>query len=134
MTIAISTMWSAAYDRLDRFVADARAFGFSSVELNYRLDPAAPADILDCDGLAVSSVHAPCPDVPTDAGPARLLSISSRDETIRQLAVESTLNSFATAAHTGAAAVIVHCGGIAMDKETAGRLLRMYVASCRRRY
>ena len=75
--VSLSTMWSLNYENMAEFVQDAREFGFTHLELNSVLTPGKLEELLAVEGLQVSSVHTPCPNVETPEGLASTLSLSS---------------------------------------------------------
>ena len=60
--LALSTMWGIGrFDNLATMVDKAHELGFTHIEVNYQVTATMLEELKACPGLAVSSVHSPCP-------------------------------------------------------------------------
>ena len=110
------------------FVAKAEQLGFTHIELNTLVSPKMLRELLDT-GVAISSIHSPCPSVLSFRGvPVSSLSLSSVDERERKEAVSFTKRTIDLAADVGAKAVVVHMGEVPIDTSLQTRLHKLYDA------
>jgi sugar phosphate isomerase/epimerase len=109
-------MWA----QQERFVADMHVFvdevlalGYDAVEISH-LTPQAPFErLLARHGVAISSIHAPAPLVRDDRDRSNSsLNLACTDEDERCAAIAYTKGSIDYAKAAGAAAVVVHLGGV----------------------
>lgn len=126
--VSLSTMWAQGrFQRLAEFAAAARRLGFSHIELSYIVPPEWLAELPDLNGIAVSSVHAPCPWTDASNGqPSSDLSLCSLDESERAEAVRFTWATIDLAAQAGAKAVVVHMGHVGDHVEQERQLRHWY--------
>ena len=126
--VALSTMWAVQ----PRFERDLRAFmeraaelGYEAIEINHSMDAAQIGSILGHGTLPVTGVHAPAPlERHARLGWNRSLNLAATDEEERTLAVRYTECSIDCAAEAGAAAVVVHLGGVGERPLNGDRRLR----------
>jgi len=110
------------------FAAKAEQLGFTHIELNTSVSPQMLHELLDT-GVAISSIHSPCPSVLSSRGvPVSSLSLSSVDERERKEAVSFTKRTVGLAADVGAKAVVVHMGEVPIDPGLQTRLHKLYDA------
>ena len=109
--VAITTFNAARYTTVEQLLEEYRTVGLDTLELNvhvqdHLIDALLP--YIERGEIHISSLHNFCPR------PAILdhvaLELSSPDEPTRQLAVEHTQHTIATAQRLGAKAVVVHAG------------------------
>lgn len=113
--VALSTMW-AQQDRFAgqplAFAETARDLGFTHIEINYAMPP----DVVDALAagtvLPVSSLHQPAPRLDHGGRWNHDLNLASTDESERRAAIGYALQTIEIAADCGAAAVVVHLGGV----------------------
>ena len=106
---------------LAEFFDAARELGFDAFELNHQIgEEMVRETALPLDGIP--SVHAPCPTNPRTRG----AQLSSLDKEERARAVEATTASIQLAAQTGAQAVIIHAGRVAVNPGLETELRTLY--------
>jgi sugar phosphate isomerase/epimerase len=115
-------MWMQPGHRsLAEFFDAARELGFDAFELNHQIgeemvrEAALPPD-------GIPSVHAPCPINPRTRG----AQLSSLDKEERAHAVEAATASIQLAEQTGAQAVIIHAGRVAVNPMLETELRTLY--------
>ncbi len=121
LPFSLSTSWhGTAHPSLAETFAEARALGFSRVELYMHYTPRQlerAAELAREHQLTITSLHSPCP-VPVDSAGERIALgdwLASTDAARRTLAVDAIRRTIDTAAELGARAVIVHLGIVEMQ-------------------
>lgn len=119
MTFSLSTSYFAGHHLPpEAMAAEARALGFSAVELGYftrETQLAAWERALAAEGLTVSSVHAFCPmavGMP-QLGP-EIFALASLDKEERSAACRATERTLRCAEAFGAQAIVMHGGRVAL--------------------
>jgi sugar phosphate isomerase/epimerase len=123
--LSLSTSWNSARHKSGSgIIAEIRALGFESVELNFRLTRPVVEEIAELAGsgvVKVSSLHNMCP-LPDGIPPAEAspdyYSLSSPDAAERRLAVSAAKVTVDYAAKLGAEAVVLHTGRIPVKDHT----------------
>ena len=126
--LSLSTMWAKdRYRHMEVFVRDARRLGFKQVELHNTLTPEGLEQLRHSNDVAISSVHAPCPEKPVPKSLAGCnLSLTSLNVDVRHEAIDRTLSSIELASEFGARAVILHLGEVERCLPLANRLRQLY--------
>jgi sugar phosphate isomerase/epimerase len=121
-------MWSKDnYRHMEEFVQEAGEFGFTQVELNSILTPERLRELLEVEGIRVSSVHCPCPTTFSPRGIwAPDLLLSALDKETRSEAVEFGKRAIKLASEIGARAVILHAGQVELEFALEKRLHQLY--------
>ncbi len=126
--LSLSTAWSKdKYRHMGEFVHDARAFGYSHLELYSTLSPDQLSELLDVGGMGISSVHCPCPTSPATGGIQNDdLSLSALNTEARSKAVEQAKLTIELASRVGAKAVILHAGCVKLNVELFAEMRQLY--------
>ena len=126
--IALSTMWGIGrYEHMAPFVQKVHEMGFTHVEVNYQVTEAMLEELKACPGLAVSSVHSPCPGRElADGRWTYRLRMTSEEEDEWRPALQAALDTVDTARALGAPVVVLHVGSVPLDQGLEPRLREMY--------
>jgi len=112
------------------FAAKARELGFTHVEPNASVSPKLLRELLKT-GVPISSIHSPCPAVPSSRGtPVSSLSLSSPDTSQRTEAVSFTKKTIDLAASVKARAIVLHMGEVPVDLSLRDRLYKLHDEGC----
>lgn len=127
--LSLSTMWaSGRFANMVEFAARAEALGFDQVEPNAWLTPRRLRELIES-GIPISSIHSPCPAVPSSRGDgASSLLLSSLDESERREAVSFAERTVDLASSVGAAAIVLHMGEAPVDRSLQAELSRLHSA------
>ncbi len=107
------------------FVAKARALGFTHIEPNTLVSSAMLSELLKT-SVPISSIHSPCPAIPSSKGiPTSSLSLSSLDESERIEAVSFAKKTIDLAASVGARAIVLHMGEVPVDLSLQDKLYQL---------
>ena len=120
-------MWAKGrFSHMAGFAARVRELGFSHVEPNALIGPEMLSELLKTK-VPVSSIHSPCPLVPSSKGiPPSSLSLSSLDLSERLEAVSFAKKTIDLAASVNARAIVLHMGEVPIDLSLQDRLHRLY--------
>ena len=129
--VSLSTMWAKGrFSRMAEFAAKARELGFTHVEPNASVSPKLLRELLKT-GVPISSIHSPCPAVPSSRGiPVSSLSLSSPDTSQRTEAVSFTKKTIDLAASVKARAIVLHMGEVPVDLSLRDRLYKLHDEGC----
>lgn len=98
------------------FVKEANEFGFTHLELNSALTPQKLSELLEIEGISISSVHCPCPVIKLPNGSlSNHPQLSSPDKETRFLAIDFAKKTIELASKVGARAVVLHAGLVEVD-------------------
>lgn len=125
---SLSTMWAInRFSDLNDFLIVAKRMGFEKIELNHQVNSIMLSNV-NIDHYQFSSVHEPCPaDVTTKELADRDWMISSTDEPLRKLGVESVMNSINLAHKVGAPIIVVHCGNVTSNLDYESKLRKLFI-------
>jgi sugar phosphate isomerase/epimerase len=121
-------MWSKdRFRHMEEFIREAGEFGFAQVELNSVITPERLKELLEVDGVRVSSIHCPCPVTfsPRGIWGSELL-LSALDKLTRGEAIDFGKRTIELAAAVGARVVILHAGRVELEFALEERLHQLY--------
>ncbi len=130
--IALSTCWQSPLVQSGRdLIAGLQSYGFSEVELKYRITPEMYAELkpaLVAGEVKTVSIHNyfPAPKIAPQPG-GQVWSFSSEDADERETALDYTRQAIEIAGELGAQALVLHCGQVAIDPRH-GELARLFDA------
>lgn len=126
--LSLSTMWSKGkYEQMEAFVREARQLGYSHMELNPSLTPNRLHELLETEGISISSVHCPCPVIPINKGLQNTdLPLSALDQKTRMKAIEQAISTIELASRVGAKVVILHAGQVKLESPWVEKLRGLY--------
>lgn len=125
--ISLSAMWSLNHNDMSRFVQEAYDFGFAHIELSSHLTSERLKQLLNVEGLHVSSIHSPCPNSrSSDGDKASTLSLSSLNEDERQEAVAFARETITLASELEVKIVVLHSGWAELNPDLEMKLRDMY--------
>ncbi len=121
-------MWGIGrYNHLAHLVEKARDIGFTHIEINYQVTEEMLGQLKTAPGLAVSSVHSPCPGYAlADGRWTYRLRMTSEDEDEHRPALEGALRTIDTAVTMGAPIVVLHVGSVPLEDGLEPKLRDMY--------
>jgi sugar phosphate isomerase/epimerase len=112
-------------DDMAAFAEKTAGLGFPHIEINYVIPPEGVEALLATNHVGVSSVHSPCPRVPTpDGRKSDALNLASPNADERTFAVVCARAAVDIAVRAEAPAIVVHLGGVGSEIFPEERELR----------